>query len=564
MKPLSNWALIRPYWVSEKKCSACGLLALIIAVDLSVVYSAVQISNWQKNFFDALAAYDLDAISPLLMTLLALVSLYVVVKTFSTYFRQLLAISWRSWLTEVFLQRWLQEHAYHRLEKSEKTDNPDQRIAEDLNHMATNTLELALGLLSNLVSLVSYSVIIWGLSGTLSFALFGYQLELPGYMLWAGIVYALAGSLLMEKIGRPLTGLDYQQQQYEADFRYLLIRVRENAEQVAFYRGEASEHRRLSSAFSAIRQNWRGLMTYSKRVAFTEAVYIEVGSFLPYLIVVPRYFAKQITIGGVMQLSIGFARLRSALSWFLFNYKELALLRSVLQRLREFELALRQEHHGTILINQGAQLSTRNLQLELPDGSPLGPIPDIRIRPGERWLIGGPSGAGKSTLLRALAKLWPHGHGTIELPPGRLLFLPQKSYLPHGTLKAALCYPCEAEDFETEQCRQALEWVRLGQYKGHLERIDRWDKRLSPGEQQRLAFARIMLQRPDHLFLDEATSSLDPENEANLYGLLCSKLPQATVISVAHHQGLERWHTHTLHVGDKSSARACIEAHQAS
>ncbi|MCB2253816.1 ABC transporter ATP-binding protein/permease [Pseudomonas chlororaphis] len=562
MKPLSNWALIRPFWVSEKKWPAYGLLALIIAVDLSVVYSAVQISNWQKNFFDALAAYDLEAIRPLLLTLLALVSLYVVVKTSSTYLRQLLTIRWRSWLTEVFLQRWLQDHAYHRLEKSAKTDNPDQRIAEDLNHMATNTLELALGLLSNLVNVVSYSVIIWGLSGTLSFALFGHQLELPGYMLWAGIAYALAGSLLMEKVGRPMIGLDYRQQQYEADFRYLLVRVRENAEQIALYRGENAEHRRLTHAFGAIRQNWRGLMTYTKRVAFTEAVYVEVGSFLPYFIVVPRYFAKQITIGGVMQLSIGFSRLRTALSWFLFNYKELALLRSVLQRLREFELALRQEHPGAIHISQAARLSTRNLHLELPDGRPLGPIPDIRIEPGERWLIRGPSGAGKSTLLRALARLWPHGKGDIELPPGRLLFLPQKSYLPHGTLKTTLCYPGEPEDFTLEQCRQALESVRLGQYSADLEHIDYWDKRLSPGEQQRLAFARVVLQRPDHLFLDEATSSLDPENEANLYTLLCSQLPDTTVVSIAHHQGLERWHTHRLNVGQAAPRRYKQESRQ--
>ncbi|TBU92825.1 ABC transporter ATP-binding protein/permease [Stutzerimonas kirkiae] len=547
----SPWQLIRPYWSSEEKWRAWGLLALIIVLDLGTVYCAVQISTWQKNFFDALSEYQRELISPLMWRLAGLIALTTFCATFSIFFRQLLEIRWRSWVTEDYLARWTRKHAYQRIESARLADNPDQRIAEDLALMAGKTLDLGLGLLKNLVNAVSFAVILWGLSGSLPLTAIGLDIELPGYMLWAAILYAALGSWLMEKIGKPMVGLDYRQQQYEADFRYLLVRMRENAEQIAFYRGEAIEHNRLRNAFHAIRQNWRGLMTYTKRVAFTESVYIEVGSILPYLISIPRYFAKQITIGGVMQLSVGFSRLRTALSWFLFNYKELALLRSALRRLGEFDAVLRQPQVSGIRLVQSehANLRTHGLNLQRPDGSPLSAIADIEVRPGERWLVRGPSGIGKSTLLRALAGLWPYGDGRIELPRGSQLFLPQKSYLPPGSLKDALCYPAAAETFDDAQCARALGLVQLPQYTKRLHESDHWEKRLSPGEQQRLAFARVLLHRPDYLFLDEASSALDAQNEDNLYRLLDEHLPASTVVSVAHHASLERYHQRRLDIG---------------
>ncbi|QLF92521.1 ABC transporter ATP-binding protein/permease [Pseudomonas sp. ABC1] len=547
----SPWQLIRPYWSSAEKWRAWGLLALIIGLDLGTVYSAVQISTWQKSFFDALSEYQRELISPLMWRLAGLIILSTLCATFSIFFRQLLEIRWRSWLTEDYLARWTSEHAYQRIESARLADNPDQRIAEDLALLAGKTLELGLGLLKNLVNAVSFAIILWGLSGSLPLSAIGLDIELPGYMLWAAIIYALFGSWLMEKIGKPMVGLDYRQQQYEADFRYLLVRMRENAEQIAFYRGETVEHNRLRTAFHVIRQNWRGLMTYTKRVAFTESVYIEVGSILPYLIAIPRYFAKQITIGGVMQLSVGFARLRTALSWFLFNYKELALLRSALRRLDELDHVLRQPATSGISLEQHASdsLSTRSLHLQRPDGSPLSSIRDIDVRPGERWLVRGPSGIGKSTLLRALAGLWPHGDGQVQLPRGSQLFLPQKSYLPPGSLKDALCYPAAADTFNDAQCSRALELVQLPQYVAQLHERDHWEKRLSPGEQQRLAFARVLLHKPDYLFLDEATSALDTQNEDNLYHLLDEHLPMTAVVSVAHHASLERYHPQRLDMG---------------
>lgn len=545
-KPMSTSMLLGAYWRSEEKWSAIGLLALVILLEMGTVYAAVGISNWQRNFFDTLVEHRREAIGTLMLTLLLLVGIAVLTKAFSIWFSQLLTLRWRSWLVDVFLQRWLRQRAYYRLEQSAQADNPDQRIAEDLRLLAEKSLELLLKLLTNVANAVSFSVILWGLSGTLPLSLLGFDVEIPGYMLWVGIAYAIFGSLVMEKIGRPLVGLGYQQQRYEADFRYQLMRMRENAEQIAFYRGEGEENRRFRRAFNAIQRNWHGLMVYSKRVAFTETLYIEAGSFVSYLFTVPRYFAGQLTIGGVMQMSTGFARLRTALSWFLFNYQDLALLRAVLRRLREFDRLLCQTEPRNITLTPSPQhtLRTRNLRLHLPNGAPLCAIPDITISAGESWAISGHSGSGKSTLLRALAGLWPHGKGDIVFPAGRTLFLPQKSYLPSGTLREILSYPGHVPD--DERCRDIMASVRLAHYLPLLDQTDSWEKRFSPGEQQRLAFARVLLQRPDCVFLDEATSALDQDNEDRLYRLLRETLPATTVISITHHENLTRWHDHTL------------------
>lgn len=545
--PISAWQLIKPYWVSEQRWIAFGLLALVIALDLSNVYFVVQISYWQKDFFDALAAYKLDVMKPLMWTLLLIIGANITVRAFSVFFKQLLEIRWRSWLTTNYIQDWFKGNNFYHIERQYEADNPDQRIAQDLDLMAQNSLGLFTGLIKNCVNLVSYSIIIWSLSETWLFSINGHDYTIPGALLWAAILYALLGSFVMEKIGKPIVSLDYKQQQYEADFRALLMNVRKNSEQIALYRGQAEEKKRLMHSFSAIRQNWRGIMTYTKRIAFTESIYIEVGAYLPYFLIIPQYFAKKVTMGGVMQLSSGFARLRASLSWFIFYYKDLSELRATLKRLGEFQAVMQQKQVKTIQYQQGDVLSVESFVLNQPSGEYLVNVPNIELKGGERLLIQGESGVGKSTLLRALAGLWLYGDGKITFPENKdILFLPQKLYLPIGDLKSILCYPKAQDDFSDQACVDALNLVGLASQTPQLYKTQTWDTILSLGEQQKLAFAKIFLHQPDYLFLDEATSALDLANETRLYQLLLEKLPQVTLVSVAHHENVKQFHTQTL------------------
>ncbi|ENO87084.1 ABC transporter [Thauera linaloolentis 47Lol = DSM 12138] len=553
------WRLLRPYWVSEDRWRARALLALVIGTDLLRTYVAVRVNYWQRDYWDALAAHDVNAFWQLMWVFLVIICFSSVFDTARIWFFQALEMRWRAWLTEVFVGRWLDGEAYYRIARGGGVDNPDQRIGEDLQIMASDSLRLSLGMLDSLVKLFSYSVIVWSLSGSLSFALGGVGIEIPGYMLWVAVLYALSGSLLLERIGHPLVRVDYHQQRCEAHFRYLMMRVRENAEQIAFYSGGRAESVRLRAAFLAVRENWRRIMDYTKRITLFHESYIEIGAFLPLLIIGPRYFAGEITLGAVQQLTLSFSRVRGALSWFIFAYKDLALLRSVFQRLLEFEAAMARREEGGIARVRGMRpgvLRVSALTLQRPDGTPLACIGDLELRPGERWLVRGHSGAGKSTLLRALAGLWPHGSGEIAMPPGRAMFLPQRSYLPVGSLRACLCYPSDEQWFGVGECLEVLDAAGLGGLAAELEVCDDWAGRLSPGEQQRLAFARLFLHKPDWVFLDESTASLDARNESRLYEALIRRLPGASVVSVGHRAGLERFHAHALEIG--ADGAACI------
>jgi putative ATP-binding cassette transporter len=548
--------LLLPYWVSEDRWRGRGLLALIIGIDWARTYTGVRLSYWQRDYWDALAAHDIGAFWKLMWVYLVIVCFWSVLATARTWVFQELEMRWRAWMTDVFLKHWLEENAYYRMVRAASVDNPDQRIGEDLRMLASDSQRLFLGFLENMVVLFSYAAIVWSLSGSLSLMLGGVPLEIPGYMLWVAVIFALAGTWLLEKIGHPLVRVDYYQQRYEAHFRYLMMRVRENAEQIAFYSGGKTEFARLSAAFSAIRENWRHVIKYTKRITLYHEGYIELGVYLPLLIIGPRYFAGQITLGAVQQLTQSMSRVRMALSWFIFAYKDLALLRSVIQRLVEFETAAKTREEGGIAVARNPQddrLGIRALDVSLPNGGVLFHIDEMDIRAGERWLIRGHSGAGKSTFLRALAGLWPHGKGEIALPEGKRMFLPQQSYLPVGSLNACLCYPSGEHWFGAGECAEVLRVVGLESLIADLEEYDQWDKRLSPGEQQRLAFARVLLHKPDWLFLDESTASLDSANEAAMYGLLRERLPNAAIMSVAHRESVAAFHDKVLNLEDRKT-----------
>ena len=562
-KPYSTtaWGLIKPYWVSEDWKAAWGLLVTIVVINLLIVGFNVWFNSWNAKFYNALQAKDVPQYWHQLFLFSAAVPFFIVMAVYRTYLRQMLEFRWRQWLTTRYLRSWLGEAAFYRIERDRLADNPDQRISDDLQSFASNTLQLTLGLFSTLVTLFSFITILWTIAGPLTMHFSGSSLTIPGYMVWAAGIYAIGGSYIIHKVGRSLISINYQQQRVEADFRFGLIRVRENAEQIAFYDGTRTEHGNAQHIFTRIRDNWWRIMKYTRRLSVATNFYAQAAIIFPFVVAAPRYFAGAFTFGVLMQIVDAFSTVSGSFSWFIDNYSSLVSWRATVNRLREFTRVVQSTHmresvspateHGGINLHyvDADSLVTRDLQLALPNGTPLAAIPDITVKPGARWLVRGPSGAGKSTLLRAFAGLWPFGDGAIDAPVGaRTMFVPQQSYLPIGTLKGALAYPSSEETFSDEACRDALRLARLDDYVDRLSESAHWTRVLSPGEQQRLAAARVLLHKPDFLFLDEATSALDPANETHLYRLLGERLPGTAIISVAHRESLAAIHEHVLDI----------------
>jgi putative ATP-binding cassette transporter len=463
---------------------------------------------------------------------------------------------------------------FYRIERDRLIDNPDQRIAVDLDLFATTTLSLTLDLLSTVETLVWFSIVLWSTAGALVVMAGGSAVQIPGYMLWAAVAYALVGSLLTNKVGHPLVPINYQLQRVEADFRFGLIRLRENAEQIAFYDGMQTEGANAGDRFGRIRENWWQLMRYTKRYSFVVSFYGQLADIFPIVVASPRYFAGALSFGTLMQITDAFGSVSGSLSWFINNYDTVVEWRATVNRLREFKRVMQQPRlkesmspateHGGINLHyiDASQLVTHNLALALPNGETLTNVRNIAIKPGSRWLVRGASGAGKSTLLRALAGLWPFGEGSIDAPvDARMMFIPQQSYFPVGTLKAALTYPAAAEVFSDEDCCEALHACRLEDYVDRLQESGDWARVLSPGEQQRLVAVRVLLHEPDYVFLDEATSALDSENEAHLYGILSERLPKAAIVSIAQRESLAQFHQETLDI--TRHHRASVERSEA-
>jgi putative ATP-binding cassette transporter len=549
------WRLTRPYWFSEERWIARGLLAAVVTLNLSTVYIMVQFTEWQRLFYNALQEKNFDEFLYQLLWFCGLATAYIVIAVYQLYLNQMLQIRWRRWLTKVYISDWLADRVYYRLElKDYGTDNPDQRIAQDLDIFAARTLSLTLGLLNSVVTLLSFLGILWGLSGTLTFTAAGTEFNIPGYMVWVALIYAVVGTFLTHKIGRPLIGLNFNQQRYEADFRFNLVQVRENSEGIALYGGEEDEKGGLGQRFSNVWQNWWQLMKCQKRLTWFTAGYGQIAMIFPILVASPRYFSGAIQMGDLMQTSTAFGQVQGSLSWFVDAYTQLADWKASVDRLTSFHQAIQTAHRETrtptgIIITPGndSAITVQDLDLALPDGRLLLENADITIRAGDRLVLTGPSGSGKSTLFRAIAGIWPFGQGKIAMPRnGRVLFLPQKPYLPIDTLRDAVSYPADSRAFNDSDIIEALRACRLEQFSDRLDEVQHWGRVMSPGEQQRLAFSRALLHKPDWLFLDEATAALDEKNEQHLYTLLLDRLPNTTLVSITHRPTVAAYHNKRL------------------
>jgi putative ATP-binding cassette transporter len=546
------WRIAAPYFRSEDKWAGRGLLAAVIAIELALVGLDVLLNQWNNRFYNALQDKNWDVFVREIGVFTLLATCNVVLVVYQLYLNQWLQIRWRRWLTTRYLGEWLQGANHYRMQlQGDAADNPDQRITDDVKLFVDRTLNIGVGLLSSVVTLFSFVIILWGLSAAAPLHVSGREFEIPGYLVWGALIYAIFGTALTQWIGSPLVSLDFQQQRLEADFRFNLVRVRENAEQIALLRGEPAERQRLSDRFGRVVGNWYAIMSRTKRLtAFTQS-YSQAAVIFPYILVAPAFFANKIELGGMMQTASAFDSVQKALSFFVSVYRTMAEWRAVVARLDGFETAIAS---ATTLagsadaINMASstesdEIDLRQLLVRLPNGTPLVSADHLSLRTNERTLVTGPSGAGKSTLFRAIAGIWPFGSGSIAIPANAtLMMLPQRPYFPIGALQAAIVYPAEADAFSSDQVGDALVSVGLPRLATRLGEEAHWNRMLSLGEQQRLGLARALLHRPQYLFLDEATASLDEASEAALYGLLEEKLPATTIVSIGHRSTLEAFH----------------------
>lgn len=546
------WALAGPYWKSEERWRARALLAIIFALTLILVFLNVLYNQWNRDFFEALQNKDFASFGPLLIRFGVLATLYIIGAVIQLYLTMMLQMRWRIWLTRRFLNRWLGNRVFYQLElTSGRTDNPDQRIADDLRLFTFNTIGLARGLLSSVVTLGSFVTILWVISGSVTIPLGSGSLEVPGFMVWVALTYSIVGSVLTHVVGRRLIPLNFQQQRVEADLRFGLVRLRENAEGVALYKGQAFEQTYLDNRIDRIRANWWQLMRYTKNLTIFTTGYDQLAGVFPLLVAAPQYFTGAISLGVLSQIANAFGQVQGSLSWFVGNYGSIASWKATVDRLLTFEDAMSRASlvsdapGGIHVLSDGAEtIGAENLDIRLPDGRVLLPEASFAFKRGDRVLVTGPTGVGKSTLFRAVAGIWPFGSGVIQQPADtRILFLPQKPYLPIASVRDTVTYPDPAGTFTDSQLRAALTDTGLERLADHLDEIDNWANRLSLGEQQRLAVARALLQQPEWIFLDEATAALDETAEERVYRLLTEHLPQATIVSIAHRPEVARFHT---------------------
>jgi putative ATP-binding cassette transporter len=559
------WRLSIPYFRSDDRWPGRILLTAVIAIELSLVALQVILNQWYNRFYNTLQDHDWNAFLSAILFFCVIAAVYTVLAVYQLYLNQWLQIRWRRWMTQTYLHQWLHSANHYRMQLlGDTADNPDQRIADDLQMFVQYTLTIGIGLLSSVVTLFSFVVILWNLSAHAPLTVFGANLDIPGYLVWAALIYAVIGTALTHLIGWRLIPLNFQQQRFEADFRFNLVRTRENAEQIAALGGEAAERERHLNRFGNVVANWLALMQRQKQLTFFTQSYSQASVIFPYIVVSPAYFSGAMQLGGLMQTASAFNSVQNALSYFITAYRQIAEWRAVIARLAGFQDAIAAGQAAAVTPpavevvpgGGGAMFALDRLDVRLPGGEPLVAAEHIAFPAGERVLVTGPSGSGKSTLFRAIAGIWPFGSGRVTVPEGaKVMLAPQRPYFPLATLATAVSFPAEAGTFDNARIAEALAAVGLPQLVARLGEEAHWNRMLSQGEQQRLAIARALLHAPDYLFLDEATAALDEAAEAALYRLLQERLKATTIISIGHRSTLNAFHGRRVELvaGDPAS-----------
>jgi len=517
---------------------------------------ALWLNIWNRDFFNAIDKRDTSSLIEQLYILAAIVVSAGIAVAIQLHIRRRLQFNWRGWLTQVTTRRWLHAGRQYQLGLlADDCDNPDGRIAEDIRVSTELAVEFAQSILQCILQLFTFLSVLWVLSGSLPIKIGAVEFSLPGYMVWAAVLYALFGSILTYALGRGLIEAGNVRQGREADVRSVLIRARENAEGIALMRGEADERGRLQVAMGDLRSAWHTQTRGQGSLALLTSSLAYLAPVVPLVVALPRYLAGDLQLGGLMQTAQAFSSVQWALSWLIDNFSRFADWRASTDRVVHLHDALHdledtidtpEGEHIEVTSGGADRLVLREVGLSRPDGEALVAEAEVEILPGERVLIRGQSGSGKSTIMRAIAGVWPWGRGSVELPAGRIAFMPQKPYFPLGTLREAILYPEKPNDVDDEEVREALHNVGLDHLRGRLDDEERWDHILSGGEQQRVAFARVLLQKPAWVFMDEATSALDEAGQANVMRLLAEDLPETAVVSIGHRPGLEVFHTREL------------------
>lgn len=557
-KTAEVWRLISPYWRSEERYRAWAMLACIIVLNLGFVYISVLLNEWNAKFYNAIQQLDQASFISQCYRFAGLIILIVSVYVANAFLTSLLGFQWRKWLTKYYLNRWMDQAMFYRLSlQRHKMDNPDQRIAQDLSSFSTGILTIGLSVFKETVNLFSFVVILWSISGSIQILIptLG-TINIPGYMVWLALIYAGFGTLGIFKIGKPLVHLDFNQERFEANFRYQLVRLREHSEEIALYQGEEPETSNFRQAFGSVYENFRKIINRNLYVHAWQNFYNNLSTVFPFLIAAPRFFSGALTLGILMQIASAFARVESSLSMIVLNFQSIASLFATTNRLLGFSATMHGiEHQMThqnepyiqFLPNTEDSLILENLKLETPDKQILIEKLNLTIKKGEKLLIMGRSGLGKSTLLRAIAGFWSYGAGNIKLPANHNLFMvPQRPYMPLGTLRQGLFYPGTEKSIPEAKLLEILIACRLEHLASELDHQRDWSLQLSIGEQQRIIFARAILHASEWLMMDEPSASMDKETEMQVYLALHHYLPNSTVITIGHSPSLKAFHNRII------------------